>query len=183
MLIAIAVIAVLVVLFAILTYNGLVRLRLQTQNAWSDIDVQLKRRHDLVPNLVETVKGYATHERGTLESVTAARTAAVAAASAGPAERAAAEAHLSSALRGLTVAVEAYPQLQASGGFRDLQAQLAQIEDAIQNARRYYNAVVREFNAKIMQFPSNLVAGSFGFQPREFFEAAEAERETPKVSF
>ena len=183
MLIAIAVVAVLVVLFAILTYNGLVRLRLQTQNAWSDIDVQLKRRHDLVPNLVETVKGYATHERGTLESVTAARTAAVAAASAGPAERAAAEAHLSSALRGLSVAVEAYPELQASGGFRDLQAQLAQIEDAIQNARRYYNAVVREFNAKIMQFPSNLVAGSFGFQPREFFEAAEAERETPKVSF
>ena len=181
--IAIAVVAVLVVLFAILTYNGLVRLRLQTQNAWSDIDVQLKRRHDLVPNLVETVKGYATHERGTLESVTAARTAAVAAASAGPAERAAAEAHLSSALRGLSVAVEAYPELQASGGFRDLQAQLAQIEDAIQNARRYYNAVVREFNAKIMQFPSNLVAGSFGFQPREFFEAAEAERETPKVSF
>ena len=183
MLIAIAVIAVLLVLFAIVTYNGLVRLRLQTQNAWSDIDVQLKRRHDLVPNLVETVKGYAAHERSTLDSVTAARTAAVAAQSAGPAERAAAEAQLSSALRGLTVAVEAYPELQASGGFRDLQAQLAQIEDAIQNARRYYNAVVREFNAKIMQFPSNLVAGGFGFQPREFFEAGEAERETPKVSF
>jgi LemA protein len=183
MLIAIAVIAVLVVLFAILTYNGLVRLRLQTQNAWSDIDVQLKRRHDLVPNLVETVKGYAAHERGTLDSVTAARTAAVAAKSAGPAERAAAEAGLSSALHGLTVAVEAYPELQASGGFRDLQAQLAQIEDAIQNARRYYNAVVREFNAKIMQFPSNLVAGGFGFQPRELFEAGEAERETPKGSF
>ena len=183
MLIAIAVVAVLVVLFAILTYNGLVRLRLQTQNAWSDIDVQLKRRHDLVPNLVETVKGYATHERGTLESVTAARTAAVAAQSAGPAERAAAEAQLSTALRGLTVAVEAYPQLQASGGFRDLQAQLAQIEDAIQNARRYYNAVVREFNAKIMQFPSNVVAGSFGFQPREFFEADATDREVPTVSF
>ena len=183
MLIAIAVVAVLLVLFAILSYNGLVRLRLQTQNAWSDIDVQLKRRHDLVPNLVETVKGYAAHERGTLDSVTAARTAAVAAQSAGPAERAAAEAQLSTALRGLTVAVEAYPQLQASGGFRDLQQQLAQIEDGIQNARRYYNAVVREFNAKIMQFPSSLVAGSFGFQPREFFEAAAAERETPKVSF
>jgi LemA protein len=183
MLIAIAVVAVLVVLFAIVTYNGLVRLRLQTQNAWSDIDVQLKRRHDLVPNLVETVKGYAAHERGTLDSVTAARTAAVAAQSAGPAERAAAEAQLSTALRGLTVAVEAYPQLQASGGFRDLQQQLAQIEDGIQNARRYYNAVVREFNAKIMQFPSSLVAGSFGFQPREFFEAGAAERETPKVSF
>jgi LemA protein len=183
MLIAIAVVAVLLVLFAIVSYNGLVRLRLQTQNAWSDIDVQLKRRHDLVPNLVETVKGYAAHERGTLDSVTAARTAAVAAQSAGPAERAAAEAQLSTALRGLTVAVEAYPQLQASGGFRDLQQQLAQIEDAIQNARRYYNAVVREFNAKIMQFPSNLVAGPFGFRPREFFEAGAEERETPKVSF
>jgi len=183
MLIAIVVVAVLVVLFAIVTYNGLVRLRLQTQNAWSDIDVQLKRRHDLVPNLVETVKGYAAHERGTLDSVTAARTAAVAAQSAGPAERAAAEAQLSTALRGLTVAVEAYPQLQASGGFRDLQQQLAQIEDGIQNARRYYNAVVREFNAKIMQFPSSVVAGSFGFHPREFFEAGAAERETPKVSF
>jgi len=183
MLIAIAVVAVLLVLFAIVSYNGLVRLRLQTQNAWSDIDVQLKRRHDLVPNLVETVKGYAAHERGTLDSVTQARTAAVAAQSAGPAERAAAEAQLGTALRGLTVAVEAYPQLQASGGFRDLQQQLAQIEDGIQNARRYYNAVVREFNAKIMTFPSSLVAGPFGFQPREFFEAGAAERETPKVSF
>jgi LemA protein len=183
MLIVIAVLAAVVVLFVIFSYNGLVRLRLQTQNAWSDIDVQLKRRHDLVPNLVETVKGYAAHERGTLDSVTQARTAAVAAASAGPAVRAAAEAQLSSALHGLTVAVEAYPELQASGGFRDLQQQLAQIEDAIQNARRYYNAVVREFNAKIMQFPSNLVAGPFGFQPREFFQADAAERETPRVSF
>ena len=183
MLIAIAVVAALVVLFVIVMYNGLVRLRLQTQNAWSDIDVQLKRRHDLVPNLVETVKGYAAHERSTLDSVTQARTAAVAAQSAGPATRAAAEAQLTSALHGLTVAVEAYPQLQASGGFRDLQQQLAAIEDGIQNARRYYNAVVREFNAKIMQFPSNLIAGSFGFQPREFFAADDAERETPKVSF
>src|SRR5215213_9138010 len=128
MLIAIAVLVAVVVLFAIVTYNGLVRLRLQTQNAWSDIDVQLKRRHDLVPNLVETVKGYAAHERTTLDSVTQARTAAVAARSAGPAERAAAEAQLSTALQGLTVAVEAYPQLQASGGFRDLQQQLAGIE-------------------------------------------------------
>jgi LemA protein len=183
MLIAIAVAAALVVLFVVVVYNGLVRLRLQTQNAWSDIDVQLKRRHDLVPNLVETVKGYAAHERGTLESVTQARTAAVAAQGASPAARAAAEAQLTSALHGLTVAVEAYPQLQASGGFRDLQGQLAQIEEAIQNARRYYNAVVREFNAKIMQFPSNLIAGSFGFQPREFFAAGEAEREVPQVSF
>lgn len=181
--IVIGVIAALAILYAILAYNGLVRLRLQTQNAWSDIDVQLKRRHDLVPNLVETVKGYAAHERGTLDSVTQARTAAVAAQGAGPAERAAAEAQLTTALRGLTVAVEAYPQLQASGGFRDLQQQLAQIEEALQNARRYYNAVVREFNAKIMQFPSSLIAGSFGFQPREFFQADAAEREVPRVGF
>ena len=183
MLIAIVVVAVLLVLFAIVTYNGLVRLRLQTQNAWSDIDVQLKRRHDLVPNLVEAVKGYASHERSTLDSVTQARTAAVAAQGAGPAARAAAEAQLTSALHGLTVAVEAYPQLQASGGFRDLQQQLAGIEDAVQNARRYYNAVVREFNAKTMTFPSSVIAGSFGFQGREFFEAGEAERAVPQVSF
>ena len=182
-LIIVAVVVLLVVVFLISLYNRLVGLRLRSQNAWSDIDVQLKRRHDLVPNLVETVKGYAAHERGTLDSVTAARTAAVAARSASPAERAAAEAQLTTALQGLNVAVEAYPELQASGGFRDLQQQLAQIEDAIQNARRYYNAVVREFNAKIMQFPSNVVAGSFGFQPREFFEAGAAEREVPKVSF
>jgi LemA protein len=182
MLIAIAIAAV-VVLLVVLSYNSLVRLRIQTQNAWSDIDVQLKRRYDLVPNLVETVKGYAGHERGTLESVTQARTQAIAAQSAGPAERAAAEAQLSTALRGLTVAVEAYPQLQASGGFRDLQQQLGGIEEAIQNARRYYNAVVRELNAKVMQFPSNVVAGMFGIRAREFFEAGEAERETPKVSF
>ena len=164
-------------------YNSLVRLRLRAQNAWSDIDVQLKRRADLVPNLVETVKGYAGHERETLESVTQARARAVAAQSAGPAERAEAEAQLTAALRGLTVAVEAYPQLQASGGFRDLQAQLGQIEEAVQNARRYYNAVVRDYNTKIMTVPTNLVAGPFGFRPREFFEAQAAEREVPKVSF
>jgi LemA protein len=183
MLIAIVAVVAIVVLLVIVSYNGLVRLRLQTQNAWSDIDVQLKRRYDLVPNLVETVKGYASHERGTLESVTEARTRAVAAQGAGPAERAAAEAQLSQALQGLTVAVEAYPELQASGGFRDLQQQLAGIEEAIQNARRFYNAVVREFNAKVMQFPSNLIAGGFGFTPREFFEAGEVERANPKVAF
>lgn len=182
MLIILAVVAVLVISL-ILLYNGLVRLRLQTQNAWSDIDVQLKRRYDLVPNLVETVKGYAGHERQTLESVTQARTQAVALQSAGPAQRAEAEAQLGAAIRGLTVAVEAYPQLQASGGFRDLQAQLASIEEALQGARRYYNAVVRDFNTRVMQFPGSLVAGVFGFQPREFFEAGAAEREVPKVSF
>jgi LemA protein len=176
-------VAAVLVIGIIAIYNGLVGLRQRSNNAWSDIDVQLKRRSDLVPNLVETVKGYAAHERETLDAVTAARTRAVAASSAGPAERAVAEAGLSSALRGLSVAVEAYPELQASGGFRDLQGQLGVIEEAIQNARRYYNAVVRDLNTKIEQFPSNVVAGVFGFKQREYFEAAEAERETPKVSF
>jgi LemA protein len=164
-------------------YNKLVGLGVRTDNAWSDIDVQLKRRADLVPNLVETVKGYAAHESGTLMAVTEARTRAVAAQGASPAVRAAAEAELSTALRGLTVAVEAYPQLQASGGFRDLQGQLAAIEEAVQNARRYYNAVVRELNTRVMQFPGNLLAGMFGFRAREFFQAEEAERAVPKVSF
>jgi LemA protein len=173
----------LVVLFVVLTYNRLVGLRLRSQNAWSDIDVQLKRRADLVPNLVETVRGYATHERGTLEAVTEARTRVLAAQGAPPAERAAAEAQLGVALRGLTVAVEAYPELQASGGFRDLQQQLAGIEEAIGSARRYYNAVVRDLNTAIMTFPANLVAGPFGFTGREFFEAGEAERALPQVRF
>jgi LemA protein len=182
-LIVVAVVAALLIVLLISLYNRLVGLRLRSQNAWSDIDVQLKRRADLVPNLVETVKGYATHERETLDAVTAARTRAVAAQSASPAVRAEAEAGLTAALRGLSVAVEAYPQLQASGGFRDLQGQLGEIEDAVQNARRYYNAVVRDFNTAMMTFPSNLFAGPMGFQPREFFEAAPAEREVPKVSF
>lgn len=183
MLIAAGVLVALVVVFLIVSYNSLVRLRLQAQNAWSDIDVQLKRRYDLVPNLVETVKGYAAHERGTLDSVTQARAQALAVSSAGPAARAGAEAELGVALRSLVVTAEAYPQLQASGGFRDLQQQLGGLEEALTQARRYYNAVVRDLNAKVMQFPSNLVAGIFGVQGREFFEAGTAERETPKVSF
>ncbi len=173
----------LVALFAVGLYNRRVGLRLRAQNAWSDIDVQLKRRADLVPNLVETVRGYAAHERETLDAVTAARTRAVAAQDAPPHERAQAEAGLTAALRGLTVAVEAYPQLQASGGFRDLQGQLAQIEDAVQNARRYYNAVVRDLNTAILTVPGNLLAGPMGFAPREFFEAAAGEREVPRVGF
>lgn len=182
-LIIILAIVALVVILAIGLYNRLVGLRLRAQNAWSDIDVQLKRRADLVPNLVETVKGYASHERETLDAVVAARSRVVAAADAGPAERAEAEAGLTSALRGLSVTMEAYPELQASGGFRDLQAQLGGIEEAVQNARRYYNAVVRDLNTAIMTFPSNLFAGPMGFQPREFFEAAPVEREVPRVSF
>jgi LemA protein len=182
-LVVLLVIAVVVVLAIVALYNRLVSLRVRSQNAWSDIDVQLKRRADLVPNLVSTVKGYAAHERETLDAVTAARTKAVAAQGAGPATRAEAEAGLTNALRGLTVAVEAYPQLQASGGFRDLQAQLASIEDAVQNARRYYNAVVRDFNTAISTVPSNLVAGPLGYKELEFFEASSGDRELPKVAF
>ena len=172
----------LIILFISL-HNRLVALRVRSQNAWSDIDVQLKRRADLVPNLVETVKGYASHERGTLDAVTQARTKAVAAQSAGPEERAKAENELTTALRGLAITVEAYPQLQAASNFRELQQQLAIIEDAVQNARRYYNAVARDFNTAVSTIPSNLVAGPMGYHELEFFEAAAGERELPKVSF
>lgn len=182
-LILILVVAALLVFGVIALYNKLVGLRVRAQNAWSDIDVQLKRRADLIPNLVSTVKGYATHERDTLESVTEARTRAVAAQGAPPAERAAAEAQLTSALRGLSVAVEAYPELQASGGFRDLQAQLGGIEESVQNSRRYYNAVVRDLNTAIMTFPSNMIAGTMGFQPLQFFEAEAGDKALPQVQF
>jgi len=182
-LIVILIVAALLVFGVIALYNKLVGLRVRAQNAWSDIDVQLKRRADLVPNLVSTVKGYASHERATLDAVTQARTRAVAAQGASPAERAVAEAQLTSALRGLTVAVEAYPELQASGGFRDLQGQLANIEEAVQSSRRYYNAVVRDLNTAIMTFPSNMMAGAMGFQPLQFFEAGAEDKVLPKVEF
>jgi LemA protein len=183
MLIGLLIVVIVLVLLLVSLYNRLVSLRVRAQNAWSDIDVQLKRRADLVPNLVSTVKGYAAHERGTLDAVTAARTKAVAAQSAGPAARAQAEDELTTALRGLAVTVEAYPQLKASGGFRDLQAQLATIEEAVQSSRRYYNAVVRDLNTAISTIPSNLVAGPMGYHELEFFEAAAGERELPKVAF
>lgn len=175
------VIAVIVVV-VIAMYNGLVKLRVQCDNAWSDIDVQLKRRYDLIPNLVETVKGYAAHEKGTLEGVIAARNAAMSAQ--GPAAKAGAENMLTSALRQVFALAEAYPQLRAVESFTQLQGTLNQLEDSIQNARRYYNAVVRDLNTKIAEFPSNLIANMFNFKPREFFEvSAPAEREAPKVSF
>jgi LemA protein len=164
-----------------LLYNQLVKLKVQSDAAWSDIDVQLKRRHDLVPNLVETVKGYATHEKGTLEAVVDARSRAMSAQ--GPADRASAENVLTGTLKSLFALAESYPQLRAAENFGQLQAQLSTIEDAIQNARRYYNAVVRDLNTKVMQFPSNLIARNFGFSEREFFEMDEAERSVPKVSF
>jgi LemA protein len=162
-------------------YNGLVQLKVRADGAWADIDVQLKRRYDLIPNLVETVKGYASHEKGTLEAVVNARSRAMSAQ--GAADRAEAENMLTGALKSLFALSEAYPQLRASENFSQLQASLSQIEDAIQNARRYYNAVVRDLNTRILQFPSNLIARSFGFKEREFFEIDAGERAAPKVSF
>lgn len=176
------IIIVLLFIFTIGIYNGLVSLKVQCDNAWSDIDVQLKRRYDLIPNLVETVKGYAAHEKGTLEGVVQARNQAMTAE--GPAAKAQAEGMLTAALRQVFALAEAYPQLRAVESFSQLQQTLNSIEDSIQNARRYYNAVVRDFNTKIAQFPSNILAGMFNFKPREFFElTAPAEREAPKVSF
>lgn len=182
-LIIVIAIVVVVALALIAMYNGLVRLNLQVDNAWADIDVQLKRRHDLIPNVVETVKGYAAHERQTLQAVVDARSKAVAVQGASPAERGQAEGALTTALRGLFALSEAYPQLRAAENFSQLQTTLAQIEDAVQNARRYYNAVVRDLNTKIQQFPSNMVAGTFGFRRREFFEIPTGEGEVPQVKF
>jgi LemA protein len=173
---------VLLIFLFIGMYNSLVRLKVTCDNAWADIDVQLKRRYDLIPNLVETVKGYAGHERGTLEAVITARNRAMTASS--PADKAQAENILSGALKSLFALAEAYPQLRAIESFTSLQNSLSQIEDTVQNARRYYNAVVRDLNTKIQQFPTNIFANMLGFKPREFFEvSAPAEREAPKVSF
>jgi LemA protein len=180
--IIILVVLVLLVLFGIGMYNGLVSLKVQCDNAWADIDVQLKRRYDLIPNLVETVKGYAGHEKSTLEAVINARNRAMSAT--GPADKAQAENMLSGALKSLFALSEAYPQLRAIESFTSLQNSLSQIEDTVQNARRYYNAVVRDLNTKILQFPTNIFAGMLGFKEREFFEVSSAaEREAPKVSF
>ena len=163
-------------------YNRLVRLRNGSENAWSDIDVQLKRRHDLIPNLVETVKGYAQHEQSTFQKVTDARTRAMQAT--GPAGKAAAEGDLTRVLSGLFAVAEAYPQLRASENFMGLQSELANIEDAIQNARRYYNALVRDLNNSCETFPSNLVASTFGFTKKEYFELETVEeRGVPAVRF
>ena len=182
MLIVLVVIAVGLVLYLMTAYNGLVRLKVQCDNAWSDIDVQLKRRYDLIPNIVETVKGYAAHEKGTLEAVVSARNQAMTAQ--GPAAKGEAEGMLTGALRQVFALAEAYPQLRAVESFTQLQNTLNQIEDTIQNARRHYNAVVRDFNTMIEQFPSNIVAGMGHFKEREFFQiSAPAEREAPKVSF
>jgi len=178
---------VLLVLWIITVYNGLVAMRQRVNQAFSDIDVQTKQRHDLVPNLVETVKGYAAHERGTLEAVVQARNAAVTAQSQGVAAQAAAENMLSGALRQLFALSEAYPDLKANQNFQQLQRDLSDIENKIAAARRFFNNAVQEYNTGIQQFPAALFAGSLGFQPKEFFEVGADERkvlaEAPQVKF
>jgi len=175
---------VVIVLWVITVYNGLVAMRQRVGQAFADIDVQLKQRHDLIPNLVETVKGYAAHERGTLEAVTQARNTAVAAQ--GPAQQAAAENMLSGALRQLFALSEAYPDLKANANFQQLQAELTDIENKLAAARRFFNNAVQEYNTGIQQFPAALFASMFGFGPREFFDVGD-ERKTldqaPQVKF
>ena len=177
-------IVVIVVLFLVLTYNRLITLRQRVKEAFSDIDVQLKRRHDLIPNLVETVKGYAAHERGVFDEVTQARAGAIAAGAQGPQQRAAAEDMLTGALRSLFAVAEAYPQLQAVQEFKDLSENLRDTEDKIQFARRFYNSQVRDYNTALQTFPTVLLAGAMGFTSSEYFEVeAPSDREVPKVSF
>ncbi len=163
-------------------YNSLIQLRVRADSAWSDIDVQLKRRHDLIPNLVETVKGYAAHEKGTFENIAKFRSQAMQATS--PGDKAQAENQLSGALKSLFAVAENYPELKASEQFTGLQGSLNSIEDNIQNARRYYNAVVRDFNTRVQSFPTNILAGMFGFRTRQFFEVdSPADRENVAVKF
>jgi len=183
-LLVVVIVVAVVVVALVLAYNGLVTKRNRTQEAWSQIDVELKRRHDLIPNLVETVKGYAAHERGTFEAVTNARAAAVSAgASADPAKIGPAENMLSQSLRSLFAVAEAYPQLRAADNFRDLQEQLTATEDKIEFSRRYYNTSARDYNVAVQSFPRNLIASSFGFHLATYFQADEADRQVPQVSF
>lgn len=180
------VLAVVLVLVAggVLSYNSLVRRRNRTQEAWSEIDVELKRRHDLIPNLVETVMGYAAHERQTFEAVTAARAGAIAAGSTGdPARMGPAEDALTRSLRSLFAVAENYPQLKAVDTFLQLQEQLTASEDKLEYARRYYNTSARDYNVAIQTFPRNLLARTFGFTASAFFVAAPGDQEVPAVSF
>jgi LemA protein len=183
-LIVIAVIVFLTLVWLMVAYNSLVRLRNQLKNAWAQIDVQLKRRWDLIPNLVESVKGYTKHEAGTLQQVTEARTAAQGSAGGSIAQRAQAEGALSSALGRLMVVVEAYPDLKANQNYLALQEELTSTENRIGFARQFYNDSTMHFNNKIQMFPTSIVAGMFGFKEGEFFELQEeAAREVPKVQF
>ncbi|HKS85818.1 MAG TPA: LemA family protein [Pseudolabrys sp.] len=180
--VAIAVVAI--ALYAIIVFNRLVRTRQMANEAWSGIDVQLKRRSDLVPNLVEAVKGCAAHERSVLDDVTQLRAAAGALPSDDIAGRARAEGALSLALGKLVALAENYPDLKASGNFLDLQQQLSQLENELQMARRYYNGAVRNQNVLVQSFPGNLIAGLFGFRQRDYFElSSDAERTVPQVGF
>jgi len=181
MILALLVVLVLIAFFTIGIYNGLVQSRVRCDTAWSDIDVQLKRRHDLIPNLVETVKGYAAHEKGTFEDIAKFRSMAMQATA--PADKAAAENQLTSALKSLFAVAENYPQLKANEEFMQLQNSLSQTENAIQNARSGYNESVRDLNTKIQSFPASVLAGMFGFQQRQFFETAATEREPVAVKF
>jgi LemA protein len=176
------VIVVAVIGVVIAAYNGLVQLRVRADSSWSDIDVQLKRRHDLIPNLVETVKGYAAHEKGTFEDIAKYRSMAMQATT--PAERGAAEGQLTTALKSLFAVAENYPQLRASEQFMSLQGSLQEVESTIQDARRYYNAVVRDYNTKLQSFPTNILGGMFGFQQKQFFQLdTPAERAPVAVKF
>ena len=175
------IVLVLAVLFVVGIYNGLITLKNRVDEAWSDIDVQLKRRYDLIPNLINTVKGYATHEKELLEKVTEARTAAMSAQA--PAEKQGAENALSGTLKTLFAVSENYPDLKANQNFLELQRELTDTEDKIQASRRFYNGNVRDFNTKIETFPSNIIAGMLNFVKRDFFAADEAERENVTVQF
>lgn len=175
-------VVVLVGVWLVSTYNGLITLKNQVDEAWSDIDVQLKRRYDLIPNLVATVKGYATHESSTFEKVIQARSAAMGAQ--GAHDKAVAENMLSSTLKSLFAVAEAYPELKANENFAKLQDELSDTENKVQASRRFYNGNVRDFNTKLQVFPTNLIAGMLGFMKREFFEIGnEEERNAPKVQF
>ena len=180
----IVIVLVIVVLWAALIYNRLVTARNRTQEAWSEIDVELKRRHDLIPNLVETVKGYMGHERQTLEDVTNARAGAVTAGASGdPAKMAAAEGALTQSLRSLFAVAESYPDLKAIAAFTNLQEQLTATEDKVEFSRRFYNGNARDYNIALQRVPASLIAGPLGFKPFAFFEAEAGEREVPKVDF
>ena len=174
-------VAVLLLLYVIVTYNGLVRLRNRIQNAWAQIDVQLNRRYDLIPNLVETVKGYAAHEKGTFEADTQARANAINAQ--GPVEQAKAENMITGALKSLFAVSEAYPDLKANQNFLALQEELSGTEGRISYARQYYNDAVLRLNTKIQSFPSNILAGMFGFKEHEYFEADDTSRGPVSVQF
>ncbi|MEO8908493.1 MAG: LemA family protein [Microbacteriaceae bacterium] len=181
--IIIVVILLIIGIYLWATYNSLVTLNVRVDEAWSDITVQLKRRADLIPNLIETVKGYAAHERGVFEDVTKARAETLSAQ--GPADASAAENHMQTALKSIFAVAEAYPQLQASQNFLQLQAELVDTEDKIQASRRFYNGGVRELNTKIKVFPNNIFAKRLGFSARDFFEVADiaAIAEPPRVQF